>query len=75
MASVEEFWRRKDWLLQEWPQVWNTKGVSVGSLSNNDGDSYENVIKKWIRAATNFIALIPSRLILQMLANVFGVEF
>ena len=32
-------------------------------------------LKKWIRAASNFIALIPSRLIRQMLANVFGVEF
>ena len=32
-------------------------------------------LKKWIRAASNFIALIPSRLIRQILANVFGVEF
>ena len=30
---------------------------------------------KWIRAASNFIALIPSRLIRQMWANYFGVEF
>ena len=36
---------------------------SIGSLSNNDGDGYENVTKKWIYAALNFIALIPSRLI------------
>ena len=28
-----------------------------------------------IRAASNFIALIPFRLLRQMLANVFGVEF
>ena len=32
-------------------------------------------LKKWIRAASNFIALIPSRLIRQMLANFGGVEF
>ena len=36
---------------------------SIGSLGNNNGDSYENVTKKWIYAASNFIALIPSRLI------------
>ena len=34
-------------------------------IRNNDGDGYE----------TFFIALIPSRLIRLMLANVFGVEF
>ena len=32
-------------------------------------------LKKWIRTASNLIALIPSRLLRQMLANVFGVEF
>ena len=31
-------------------------------------------LKKWIRAASNFIALIPSRSIRQMLEYVFGVE-
>ena len=31
-------------------------------------------LKKWIRAASNFIALIPSRLIRQMLEYLFGVE-
>ena len=37
----------------------------LGSLSNNDGDGYKNVIKKkWIRAALNFIVLFPSRCIL-----------
>ena len=39
------------------------------SVSNNDGDSYyKTSLKKSIPAASNFIALIPSRLILQMLA-------
>ena len=34
-----------------------------------------SALKKWIYVAANFIALIPSRLIRQMLANFFGVEF
>ena len=47
-----------------------------GSLRNDDGDGYESVsYLKWICAASNLIALIPSRLICQMLANCFGVEF
>ena len=32
-------------------------------------------LKKRIRAASNFVALIPSRLIRQMLTNFVGVEF
>ena len=32
-------------------------------------------LKKWIGDASNFIALIPSRSIRQILANCFGVEF
>ena len=30
----------------------------IRSISINDGDGYENVTKKWIRAASNIIALI-----------------
>ena len=47
--------------------LYNTKG----SLRNHDGDVYENVVC----AASNFIALIPSRLLSQMLVNFFGVGF
>ena len=47
--------------------LYNTKE----SLSNNGGDVYENVVC----AASNFIALIPSRLLSQMLVNFFGVGF
>ena len=47
----------------------------IGSLSNNDGDGYENVTLKVSRAALNFIAFIPSRSIRQMLAVFSGVEF
>ena len=32
-------------------------------------------LKKWIRVALNFIALIPPRLIRQILAKTFGVDF
>ena len=47
----------------------------IASLSNNDGDEYENVTLKVSRAALNFIAFIPSRSIRQMLAIFSGVEF
>jgi len=49
--------------------------VTIGSSSNNDGDGYENVTLKLNRVASDFIALIPSRLIREMLANAFVVEF
>ena len=45
------------------------------NTANEDGDGYENVTYEWICAASNLIALIPSRLFRQMLANCFGVEF
>ena len=48
--------------------------VQVRERSNDD-DSTKTSIKKWIRAASNFIALIPSRSILQMLAIISEVEF
>ena len=32
-------------------------------------------LKKWIRTASNFVALIPSRLIRQILANFVEVEY
>ena len=41
----------------------------MGSLSNYDGDgAMKTSLRKWSRAASNFIALIPSRLTRQMLA-------
>ena len=49
--------------------------VLIGSLSNSDCYGYENVTWKWIRFTSNFIALIPTRPIRQMLANFSGVEF
>ena len=45
----------------------------LGNFSNNDGDGYENVTETV--NSRYFIALVPSRLIRQMLANFFGVEF
>ena len=48
------------------PRRWILKSL-LGK--NNDGDGYENVTKKWILASSNFIGLISSRSIRQMLAN------
>ena len=49
---------------------------TLGSLSNDDGDSSTKMsLKKCSRAASNFIALIPSRSICQMLAICSRVEF
>ena len=45
------------------------------SLSNKEGDGYENVTKKWIRSASNLIALIPPRPIHQILENFSGAAF
>ena len=36
------------------------------------GRATKTALKKWIHAASNFIVLIPFRLIRQMLENVFG---
>ena len=53
-----------------------TSGEKPGRLSNNDGeDENESVTKEWIHVASNFIALIPSRLIRQTLAIFFRAEF
>ena len=41
----------------------------LGRLSNYDGDGYEASLKKCIRSASNFISLVPSRLIRQMFVN------
>ena len=51
--------------------------VIIGSSSINEGDGYANVIyscRKWVRPASNFIALIPSRSVSQMLANFSGLN-
>jgi len=42
--------------------------MKTGSLSNDDGNGGKNVTQKWIRAVSNFIALIPAPFICQMLA-------
>ena len=50
--------------------------TNLGNLSDDHGDGYMKMsLKKGSRAASNFIALIPSRLTREMLANFFGVEF
>ena len=47
----------------------------LGRLSNYDGDGYETSLKECIRSASNFIWLVPSRLIRQMFVKFSGVEF
>ena len=56
---------------------WGNTTVFFGSLRNDDGDDYatKTSLKEWICAASKLIALIPSRLIRQMLTIFFGVEF
>ena len=41
---------------------------AIGSLSNNYSDGYEMSLKKWICTASNFMALILSHSIFQVLA-------
>ena len=42
--------------------------ILLGSLSNDNGSGSENATQKWIHVVLNFIALIPTPLIWQMLA-------
>ena len=49
----------------------STSHISLGTTT---AMATKTSLKKWIRAASNFIALIPSRAILQMLAIFSGVE-
>ena len=61
--------------LNQWTKPTDLKMV-LESLSNNGGDGYTKTsVKKCVLAALNFITLIPSRSIHQMLANFSGVEF
>ena len=48
---------------------------SINSLSSEEASLGSLSYNEWIRAASNFIALIPSRLIHQMLEIFLGVEF
>ena len=47
---------------------WKRTVILLGSLSNNNGSGSENATQKWIRVVLNFITLIPTPLIWQMLA-------
>ena len=54
----------------------HTSAVKLGSLATTTATATKTSIKNWILATSNFIALIPSRLIRQMFAlYCFGVEF
>ena len=58
-----------------WDCYWGQGTMANGKLKQQRWRRLRKSLKKGIRAASNFIALIPSRLLRQMLANVFGVEF
>ena len=60
-------WNRTNfWANYSW---WSSKrSAAIGSLSNNDDTGTKTSVKKWIRGASNFITLIPSPLVRQMLA-------
>ena len=52
----------------------NSNYHSIGSIGN-DGNGRDNVTQKVICAVSNFITLIPTLLIVEMLAIFSGVEF
>ena len=47
----------------------------IDTLIRDDGNGRENVTKKWISAASNFISVNATLLICQMLAIFLEVEF
>ena len=57
--------------------------IRIGGVGGGGGDvtrttvtATKTSLKKWIdRTASNFVALIPSRLIRQMFANIVEVEY
>ena len=59
----------RELLVQKWCCV-----HPLGILSDNNSDGYEMLLKKRSRTASNFIALIPSCSICQMLAICSRVE-
>ena len=46
-----------------------------GDVTRTTVTATKTSLKKWIHTASNFVALIPSRLIRQMLANFVEVEY
>ena len=59
------------------PNIEKKKTTAVFKLGNaaTTTAATKTSLKKWIRAASSLIALIPSRSILQMLAIISEVEF
>ena len=50
-------------------------GGGGGDVTRTTVTATKTSLKKWIHTASNFVALIPSRLIRQMLANIVEVEY
>ena len=57
-------------VLYEGPIPWDCEPFGSLKQATTTATAKKTSLKKWIRAASNVIALIPSRLIHQMLANV-----
>ena len=57
-------------VLYEGPIPWDWEPFGSLKQATTTATATKTSLTKWIRAASNFIALIPSRLIHQMLANV-----
>ena len=63
------WWERAQCASREW---WVGK---IPVLPSSPLSQLGNVTQKWIRAISNFIAIIPPGLIFQLLANFAGIEF
>ena len=50
-------------------------GGGGGEVTRTTATATKTSLKKWIHTPSNFVALIPSRLIRQMLANFVEVEY
>ena len=50
-------------------------GGGGGDVTRTTVTATKTSLKKWIHTASNFVALIPSRLIRQMLTNIVEVEY
>ena len=64
-------WRSQVWFSSHYPYL----GPWHGALASTAATVAKTSRKKWICAASNYFALIPSRSICQILANFSGVEF
>ena len=77
--NTRDAWKEKmkaprDLLLMNGVSAWRLTWITIGREATTT-TATKTSLKKWIRAASNFTARIPSRSIREMLANFSGVEF